>query len=301
MTNSRAETLNNTLTLVLAGGQGERLYPLTRNRSKPSVSFGGIYRIIDFTLSNCLNSGLRKIYVLVQYQSHTLDRHIKHGWNIFSIEIDEFVHSLPPQHTLSQSWYLGTADAIYQNVYLLNIHRPQKVLLLSGDHIYKMDYLPMLELHETHDADVTVAAVETDLAEASRYGVIQVDSQRAIIGFQEKPSDPNPVPGKPDRALCNMGVYVFNTDALVRAVMLDAKNDKSSHDFGRDVLPKLVQEGSRIFAFTFHDGEEARYWRDIGTLDSYYEASMDLVKVSPQFNLYDTQWPLRTYLRQFPL
>jgi glucose-1-phosphate adenylyltransferase len=290
-----------TLSIVLAGGQGERLYPLTRDRSKPSVPFGGMYRIVDFTLSNCLNSGLRKIYVLTQYKSGSLDRHLKLGWDaIFSPEIGEWLYTVPPQLRMGQRWYEGTADAVFQNIYLLDQERPRRVVVLSGDHVYKMDYRKLLDLHEERGAVATVGAVEVPLEQASAFGVLEVDEESRIVAFREKPKDPKPIPGKPDRALANMGVYCFETDALVKSLTEDSHRT-TRHDFGHDILPSLI-EGRRLFAYSFQDEnrKETSYWRDIGTIDSYYEASMDLVSVDPVFNLYDKDWPLRTMPRQLP-
>jgi glucose-1-phosphate adenylyltransferase len=290
-----------TLVLVLAGGQGERLYPLTKDRSKPAVPFAGMYRIIDFTLSNCLNSGLRRIYVLTQYKSGSLERHIQLGWNsLFSVELGEWIYTVPPQLRIGQRWYEGTADAVYHNVYLIDQVRPRRVVVLSGDHVYKMDYQRLLDRHEAHGALVTVGAVEVPLEEARAFGVLQVDEEWRIRSFDEKPAHPAPIPGKPDRALVNMGVYCFETSALVDALTEDAAK-KTQHDFGRNILPRLVGSG-RLCALPFVDEnrKEVMYWRDIGTLDSYHEASMDLVSLDPIFNLYDREWPLRTMPRQLP-
>ena len=290
-----------TLALVLAGGQGERLYPLTRDRGKPAVPFGGAYRIIDFTLSNCLNSGLRKIHVLVQYKSGSLQRHIHRGWSsLFSEELDEWVRTVPPQLRVGQRWYQGTADAVYQNVYLLEQDKPKRVIVLSGDHVYKMDYRKLVEFHEASGAVVSVGAVQVPIEQASSFGVLEVDETSRITAFREKPEHPKPVPGEPGIALVNMGVYVFETETLVRAILADARQD-SRHDFGHDILPALVP-GGRVFAFPFVDENRkaTRYWRDIGTLDSYYEASMDLVAVDPVFNLYDRAWPIRGAPLQLP-
>jgi len=297
----RARLAASTLTMIMAGGQGERLYPLTRDRSKPSVPFGGIFQIIDFTLSNCVNSGLRRIYVLTQYKSHSLERHLKLGWNIFSSELGEYLYTVPPQLKTGENWYQGTADAVFQNINILQTDRPRMVLMLSGDHIYKMDYTRMLAEHEERDADLTIACTELPLADARRMGVMAVDDEHRVTAFLEKPDDPPSMPGKPERALVNMGVYVFNTDVLVRAVMKDAKS-YSEHDFGHNIIPGLVTGGAKVYAHDFADENrgEASYWRDIGTLDSYYEASMDLVNVTPLFNLYDRRWPVRTFQRQHP-
>ncbi len=295
-----ARLLNDTLTLILAGGQGERLYPLTKDRAKPAVPFAGKYRIIDFTLSNCVNSGLKRIFVLTQYKSMSLDRHLKLGWNIFSSALDEYLHSVPPQFRAGDHWYQGTADAVYQNIYILEETRPARVLILSGDHIYKMDYSEMIETHVNSGALATVAAVEIERSRATRMGVIEVDSSNRILNFEEKPANPKPIPGNPDCALANMGVYVFDTEALIAAITEDAQK-QTAHDFGRNILPEMVRTG-RVIAHMFRDENRKRvkYWRDIGTLDSYYEASMDLVQVDPLFNLYDTSFPIRSFMEPRP-
>src|SRR5262249_19448535 len=285
-----------TLTIILAGGQGERLYPLTKERSKPAVPFGGIYRIIDFTLSNCLNSDLRRLLVLTQYKSHSLDRHLRHAWHIFNPDLGEFLDTLPPQQRMGDRWYQGTADAIYQNLFFLEDERPRHTVILSGDHIYKMDYSEMLEAHLSRGAELTVGVVETEVSKAARqFGVLQVDREDRIIGFQEKPEHPQPDPEREDICLVNMGVYVFETAALVRNAVEDSRKP-TSHSCGRSTIRAMVTR-HRVFAFRFVDRnkKEQKYWRDIGTLDSYYEASMDLVQVEPHFNLYDKEWPIRTY------
>lgn len=287
---------SDTLTIILAGGQGERLYPLTKDRSKPAVPFGGIYRIIDFTLSNCLNSDLLRILVLTQYKSHSLDRHLRHAWHIFNPDLGEFLDTLPPQHRMGNRWYEGTADAIYQNLFFLEDERPAHVVILSGDHIYKMDYSEMLEAHLARKADLTVAVVEMEVSKAAgQFGVLQVDRDERIIGFEEKPASPKADSEREEFCLVNMGVYIFETAALVRNVVEDARKP-TQHDFGRNIIPAMVSN-YRVFAFRFVDRnkKETKYWRDIGTLDSYYEASMDLVQVEPLFNLYDREWPIRTY------
>jgi glucose-1-phosphate adenylyltransferase len=296
----RTHLLRNTLTLILAGGQGERLYPLTKWRSKPSVSFGGVYRILDFTLSNCLNSGLRRIYVLTQYRSLSLDKHIRLGWNIFNHDKNEFIFTVPPQQHFVGSWYRGTADAVFQNIDLLEEEQPQHVVVLSGDHIYKMNYSLMLEAHLARNASVTIGAVRVPTGEAHRFGVLQLSDSWRVTGFLEKPQKPEELTSAPE-LFVNMGVYVFNTRELVRAVIDDAKQD-TEHDFGRNVLPALVASGEEVYAYPFLDEnrKESQYWRDIGTLDSYYETSMDLVSVSPAFNLYDPEWPIRTLQPQLP-
>jgi len=293
--------LKQTTAMILAGGQGERLSPLTRDRAKPAVPFGGIYRIIDFTLSNCLNSGIRKMHVLTQYKSHSLARHIKQAWNLFPNEMDECLDVLPPQQRTAERWYQGTADAVYQNIYTLQQDRPQVVLVLGGDHIYKMDYGEMIAAHTERQADVTIACTEVPRAEATRFGVMGVDGSWRVHRFQEKPSVPDPIPDKPDSALASMGIYVFNADALVRELSLDARQD-TCHDFGKNIIPHMVRNGAQVYAFPFRDRNSGtvKSWRDIGTLDSYFEANMDLVSVSPIFNLYDQEWPIRTYQPQAP-
>jgi glucose-1-phosphate adenylyltransferase len=282
-------------TLVMAGGKGERLYPLTRDRAKPAVPFGGIYRIIDFTLSNCINSGMRHIYVLSQYKSLSLSRHIQQGWNILSGTLGEYVTVVPAQQRINEDWYKGTADAIFQNIYLLQKKTPDMVLILSGDHIYKMDYRELINFHMLKGADVTVASVEIDKGLSTQLGVIEVDADFRIQGFQEKPEHPRTLPAKPDKILASMGVYVFNTEIMVKRLIEDAKRG-SEHDFGKNILPAMVASGDKAFAFNFVDGMgEAKYWRDVGTVEAYFEASMDLVSVCPLLNLYDTAWPIHTY------
>jgi len=294
------DPMRSALAMILAGGQGERLYPLTRDRAKPAVFFGGIYRIMDFTLSNCANSGLRRIYLLTQYRSLSLDRHIRLGWSIFNAELGEFVHTVPPQQRMRTQFYQGTADAIFQNIYVLQMEKPQYVVILSGDHVYKMDYRDLVAFHVERHADLTIACVPVPRHQATSLGVAQVDQDGRIIGFEEKPADPKALPDDPEMALCSMGVYVFTTEVLVRAVIDDARQD-TEHDFGRNIVPALVA-GSRVSAYAFrdeHTGAPA-YWRDIGSIDSYHEANMDLVAVEPRFNLYDDQWPLRTHMEQCP-
>ncbi len=297
---SSAESMNDVLAVVLAGGVGERLYPLTRNDAKPAVPFGGMYRIIDFTLSNCVNSHVRKVLVLVQYKSLSLSRHIRGGWNITHPEWDEFVEVIPAQKRVGENWYLGTADAIYQNLYSIESEHPQEVLVLSGDHIYKMNYGKMVAFHRRVGADMTVAAIETPLAEASRFGVLEIDTDTRVIGFEEKPANPHSVPNNPGAALASMGIYVFNRSALMDVVAEDAKR-RSSHDFGKDIIPQMIKD-RRVFAYMFQDENKkvARYWRDVGTLDSYWEANMDLITVDPVFNLYDKDWPIRTRFSSSP-
>jgi len=289
------DLLKNTLTMVLAGGQGERLQPLTRDRSKPSVPFGGIYRIVDFTLSNVLNSGLRRVWVLTQYKSASLGKHIKLGWNVFSSELGEYIFTLPPQRRIDNRWYEGTADAIYQNAYIFDDEAPERVLVLSGDHVYKMNYYDMIDEHARRGAAATIAVCEVPRAEAAQLGVVHVDESWKVLRFLEKPADPPPMPGKPERCLVNMGIYLFDTAPLRDSLAADARDPASAHDFGRNIFPALVERG-QVAAYRFRDlnGKESDYWRDIGTLDAYYEASMDLVAVTPVFNLYDHHWPVRT-------
>jgi glucose-1-phosphate adenylyltransferase len=296
-----SNALRDVLTIVMAGGRGERLYPMTKNRSKPAVPFGGIYRIIDFTLSNCLNSGLRRIKVLTQYMNYSLDRHLKEGWDIFCRDLGEYLDTVPPQQQMHERWYAGTADAIFQNLYLLEQIRPRYVLILSGDHIYKMNYAEMIEEHLSSGAELTVATVEveTSLA-AGKLGVMQVAPDGQIVDFQEKPAEPKQSPTRDGFARVNMGIYVFNTDVLVRNLVADARQD-TSHDFGRDVIPSMISR-HRCHSYNFVDdsGGEILYWRDIGTLENYFDASMDLLSHKPHFNLYDPDWPLRTYMAQYP-
>jgi glucose-1-phosphate adenylyltransferase len=295
--------MKDTLGVLLAGGAGERLYPLTRDRAKPAVTFGGIYRIIDITLSNCLNSGLRRVHILTQYKALSLNRHIREGWNILGREIGEFIEILPPMKRVSDNWYMGTADAVYQNIYSIGSEQPTHVLILSGDHIYKMNYERMLKQHNDAGADVTVATLLTDPEECHHFGVVEIDRDSRIVGFQEKPKSTEVrSPYDASKISASMGIYIFNTDVLIPVLLKDAEDPESSHDFGKDVLPKMLDE-YRVYSFNFVDEnktEEALYWRDVGTLEAYYEANMDLVSVSPVFNLYDSEWPIRTHQRQYP-
>jgi glucose-1-phosphate adenylyltransferase len=285
--------MQQTTVMILAGGQGERLYPLTRDRAKPAVPFGGNYRIIDFALSNCINSGLRRILVLTQYKSFSLQRHIKSGWDIFNPVMGEYVDVIPPQQRNVKRWYQGTADAIFQNIYMLEQEKPQYVVILSGDHIYKMDYAKMLDFHLRNQADLTVSCTTVPREEAKRLGVAGADESGRITAFVEKPKDPPTIPGHPDSSYASMGVYIFSTDVLVRRVIDDVKQD-TEHDFGKNIIPKMVRGGDRVFAYPFVDEnkKDIVYWRDIGTIASYYEANMDLVSISPLFNLYDDEWPI---------
>jgi glucose-1-phosphate adenylyltransferase len=292
--------VDDALVILLAGGAGERLYPLTRDRAKPAVFFGGPYRIIDFTLSNCINSGLRRIFIATQYKSLSLNRHIRMGWSIVSEELGEFVEILPPQKRVSEHWYQGTADAVYQNLYSIVQENPQHVIVLSGDHVYKMDYAKMLRFHKERGAAVTLAAIEIPILEAYRFGVLSVDEQDKVTGFIEKSKNAPSIPGAPELALGSMGIYIFDTHVLLKALEADAATP-SSHDFGKDILPALITE-LPTFAYRFYDENKkaSKYWRDIGTLDAFYDANMDLCGVDPEFNLYDPEWPMRTYQPQAP-
>ncbi len=289
--------------MILAGGVGERLYPLTKAKAKPAVPFGGIYRIIDFTLSNCLHSGIRRVFVLTQHKSLPLDRHLWLGWSsLFRTELREFLISVPPQQRLVREWYRGTADAVFQNIDLLSHERPEFVLILAGDHVYRMDYRAMLRFHLEKGAEVTIACTTVPISEARRFGVMEVDSSDRIVGFEEKPAQPKPLPNDPDHALISMGIYLFNTTVLVQAVIQDAKRTDSAHDFGKNVIPALVRQGRAVFAFNIRKELPPlfHYWQDIGTLDSYFEAHMELLEERPSFPLHDTTWAIRTYLPPFP-
>ncbi len=292
----------NIVTFIMAGGKGERLYPLTRDRTKPAVPFGGIYRIIDVTLSNCINSGIRKIHVLIQYKCNSLIRHLRLGWNIFDAELGEYIDIVPAQMRVRESWYMGTADSIYQNLYFVDTEKPEYVLILAGDHIYKMDYGEMLDYHIAKKADCTVAVVEVDKKDAEQFGILEVDRDNRILGFEEKPKVPKTIPQDPKRVYASMGIYVFNTDVLKEELNADANNEESKHDFGKNILPAMVARKAKVYAHNFKDEnkKEAQYWRDIGTIDAYYETNMDLVQVTPVFNLYDTDWPIRTYMEKCP-
>ncbi|MFA5350051.1 MAG: glucose-1-phosphate adenylyltransferase [Candidatus Omnitrophota bacterium] len=289
------------LTFIMAGGKGERLLPLTKDRTKPAVPFGGIYRIIDFTLSNCINSGMRKIYILTQYKSASLQRHIRLGWNFLPSELGQFIELLPAQQRVGDSWYMGTADAIFQNLYALEMDKPDEVLILAGDHIYKMNYYSMIDVHREQNADLTVGVVEIDKSKSKHLGVVEADAGGRVTGFYEKPSNPKTIPGKPDKIYGSMGIYVFNQSVLMQELLEDAKNSKSSHDFGKDIIPQMLKKGMKVVAYNFRDKDRnEEYWRDIGTIDAYYEANMELIQVNPTFNLYDQEWPLRTFQEQYP-
>src|SRR5437867_7002944 len=295
-----AALVDDALVIVLAGGAGERLYPLTKQRAKPAVYFGGPYRIIDFALSNSINSGLRRIFIATQYKSLSLNRHIRMGWGIVSEELGEFVEILPPQKRVGEHWYQGTADAVYQNLYSIMRENPRRLVVLSGDHVYKMDYARMLRVHEERGAAVTLATIEIPVADSNRFGIVAIDEQERVVDFQEEPITPPAIPGSPDLALAPIGVHTFDTDVLVHALEADA-NQPTTHDFGKDIIPALIHSAP-VYSYRFYDENKkaSKYWRDIGTLDAYFEANMDLCHVNPEFNLYDPEWPLRTYQPQAP-
>jgi glucose-1-phosphate adenylyltransferase len=285
----------------MAGGRGERLKHLTENRCKPATPFGGKFRIIDFVLSNCVNSGIRQISVLTQYKAHSLIQHIQRGWGYLRGEFGEFVEIVPAQQQRGAEWYRGTADSLWQNLDMIREHRPLHVLVLAGDHIYKMDYGPMIGYHVEKEADITVGVVEVPRVRAREFGVMTVDEGNRVVRFLEKPRDPEPIPGRPDVALASMGIYVFNPRLLERLLRADAEDPDSAHDFGRNIVPGAIDK-LRVFAYPFEDvrTKAQNYWRDVGTVDAYYEANLELVTVSPELNIYDEQWPIWTYQEQLP-
>jgi glucose-1-phosphate adenylyltransferase len=287
--------MHKALAIILAGGKGTRLEPLTRDRAKPGVPFGGQYRIIDFVLSNCINSGLRKILVLTQYKAASLDRHINKGWRFLSRELGEYIDVIPPQQRVGEQWYMGTADAIYQNIYSIEQEAPDYTLILSGDHIYRMDYRPMIQQHFERRADLTIASLPVPIDEARSFGVLEVDDSSRVVSFHEKPARPNPLPQRPDLALASMGIYVFNTSVMFERLCQDAIRPNSSHDFGKDIIPAMIKD-ARVYTYAFNDERtgEAAYWRDVGTLDSYYQTSMDLLAPRPHLDLHDEAWPFFT-------
>jgi glucose-1-phosphate adenylyltransferase len=294
--------LRDVLAIVLAGGRGSRLDPLTRDRAKPAVPFGGIYRIIDFTLSNCINSDLRKILVLTQYKAISLSRHIDQGWRFLCRELDEYIEVIPPQQRIAEQWYQGTADAIYQNVYTIEKAAPRDTLILAGDHIYKMNYAEMIGFHRERRADLTIACLPVPLIKSREFGIMQVDSAGRVVGFLEKPQDAPSLPGQPDMTLASMGIYVFSTDIMYELLFQDAaKKEGSQHDFGKDIIPGMLSQ-SRVFAYPFRDEnrKQAAYWRDVGTIDAYVQTNMDLIQVDPILNLYDRNWPIHTYQPPYP-
>jgi glucose-1-phosphate adenylyltransferase len=294
--------MHDTLAVILAGGKGSRLEPLTRDRAKPAVPFGGSYRIIDFVLSNCLNSGLRRMLMLTQYKAMSLDRHINLGWRpFFCRELGEFIDIVPPQQRIDEQWYQGTADAVYQNIYAIEKERPEYVVILAGDHIYKMNYQSMVEYHRQTGADVTIGALRVDPVEARQFGVMEVDASDRIVGFEEKVANPKRIPGDPDHCLGSMGIYVFNARFLYEQLCRDATRRDSQHDFGRNIIPSIIEK-HKVYAFPFRDENHKSdaYWRDVGTLEAYFAANMDLVSIDPQLNLYDEAWPVRTHQRNLP-
>lgn len=297
----REKAMDNVLALILAGGKGERLHPLTIHRAKPAVPFGGKYRIIDFTLSNCINSHVRRIVVITQYKSLSLDRHLALGWeHLLNPELGEYIFTIPPQQRIDERWYEGTADAVFQNIYVIEKENPPYMLILSGDHIYKMNYAEMFDFHLEKGAIGTVATIKIPKKLASSFGIVETDDNLRIIGFHEKPAEPVTIPGDPEHCFASMGIYLFNTEDVINELRADSGRS-SAHDFGRNILPQMLQSG-KLFACEFKDEnkKEAKYWRDVGTIDSYWEANMDLVSVDPQFNLYDDEWPLRTNQGQYP-
>jgi glucose-1-phosphate adenylyltransferase len=293
--------MKDVLALILAGGKGTRLDPLTRDRAKPAVPFGGAYRIIDFTLSNCINSGLRKVLVLTQYKAASLDRHINLGWRFLCRELDEYIDVLPPQQRIDENWYKGTADAVYQNIYTIEKCHTKYTLILSGDHIYKMDYAELVRDHIASGAAVTIPCIPVPLAEGSQFGVMEIDASKRVLRFDEKPQNPRPMPDDPKRCLASMGIYIFETHQLFELLFRDATDPSSAHDFGKNIIPALI-ESKLVRAYPFRDKNTGRslYWRDVGTLDAFYEANMDLVAVDPELNLYDKSWNIRTYQPQEP-
>ena len=293
----------NTLALILAGGRGSRLKQLTLWRAKPAVPFGGKFRIIDFVLSNCVNSGIRQIGLITQYKAHSLLLHVQKGWSFLRGEFGEFVELLPAQQRIESSWYAGTADAVYQNLDIIRSHGPEFVVILAGDHIYKMDYGPMIAYHVSREADLTVGCIEVPVDQAKGFGIMSVDDEQRITCFTEKPECPQCIPGKPDKALASMGIYVFDTGFLFEQLLADADNPESSHDFGHDIIPSVIGN-HRVFAYPFYasgDGvHKEAYWRDVGTVDAYWLANQELIGVSPELNLYDEEWPIWTYQEQLP-
>ena len=289
------------LTFVMAGGRGERLDPLTRDRTKPAVPFGGIYRIIDFTLSNCVNSGIRRVYVLTQYKSFSLQKHLLAGWDVVSNQLGEFIDVIPAQQRISSDWYRGTADAIYQNMYAISDIDPQMVLILAGDHVYKMDYRKMMRFHREQKADMTVACISMPHSTSQDFGVIEVDKTDHVLGFQEKPEKPKTIPGRPNEILASLGIYLFDRKVLQEELEQDAVRTDSGHDFGKNVIPQMLVNKRNVMMYNFvDDNGKPKYWRDIGTRDAYYQANMDLLGRKPSFDLFDKDWPVRTYHEQYP-
>ena len=290
-----------TMAMIMAGGRGSRLEDLTAIRAKPATPFGGKFRIIDFPLSNCVTSGIRQIFILTQYKAHSLIQHIHRGWGYLRGEFGEFIQIIPAQQQMGEHWYLGTADCIYQNINEIREHNPEHVLILAGDHIYKMDYGPMIAAHAENNADVTVGVIQVPLHEATGFGVLSINEDNRVRKFSEKPVNPEPVPGNPDAAMASMGIYVFDSEFLIEILQADAADPNSSHDFGHDIIPKMI-DSHRVFAYPFHDVQTRAqsYWRDVGTVDAYFRANLELVYVHPELNLYDEDWPIWTYQEQLP-
>ncbi len=290
-----------TLALILAGGRGSRLEHLTLWRAKPAVPFGGKFRIIDFPLSNCINSGIRSISVLTQYKAHSLIGHIQRGWGFMRGEFGEFIELLPAQQRIETSWYTGTADAVFQNLDIIRGHKAKYILILAGDHIYKMDYGQMISFHAIHNADMTVGCIEVPIERASAFGVMTVQEHGRVVRFQEKPAHPEPLPGRTDAALCSMGIYVFNAEFLYEQLIRDADTQHSAHDFGKDIIPSIIEKYHVIaYPFLDHESGKCAYWRDVGTVDAFWESNMELIGVTPELNLYDEDWPIWTYQAQLP-
>ncbi len=290
-----------TMAMIMAGGRGSRLGALTAIRAKPATPFGGKFRIIDFPLSNCVNSGIRQVFVLTQYKAHSLIQHVHRGWSYLRGEFGEFIQIIPAQQQIDENWYKGTADSIYQNLDFIREHDPEQILILAGDHIYKMDYGPMIAFHAEHHADITVGVIQVPLREARDFGVMTLDEERRVIRFDEKPTNPQPVPGNPDAAMASMGIYVFNRDFLIETLEADAADPESEHDFGKNIIPDSIRN-CRAFAYPFHDVRTSAqsYWRDVGTIDAYYQANLEWIFVHPELNLYDSDWPIWTYQEQLP-
>ena len=290
-----------TMAMIMAGGRGTRLGALTETRAKPATPFGGKFRIIDFPLSNCVNSGIRQVFVLTQYKAHSLIQHIQRGWGYLRGEFGEFIQIIPAQQQIDENWYKGTADSIYQNLDLIREHSPEHVLILAGDHIYKMDYGPMIAFHTENNADITVGVIQVPLHEATGFGVMSLDAEHRIVRFDEKPVNPQPVPGNPEAAMASMGIYVFDRDFLIKTLEADATDPESVHDFGKNIIPDCIKH-CQVFAYPFHDvkTKAQSYWRDVGTIDAYYRANLELIYVHPELNLYDSQWPIWTYQEQLP-
>jgi glucose-1-phosphate adenylyltransferase len=290
-----------TMAMIMAGGRGSRLEDLTAIRAKPATPFGGKFRIIDFPLSNCVNSGIRQIFILTQYKAQSLIQHVSRGWGYLRGEFGEFIQIVPAQQQVDESWYKGTADCIFQNLDLIREHSPDQILVLAGDHIYKMDYGPMIASHTENEADITVGVIQVPLHEATSFGVMTLDEDHRVVQFDEKPVNPQPVPGNPDAAMASMGIYVFNREFLLKVLEDDARDPNSSHDFGNDIIPKSIEK-SKVFAYAFHDVKTRAqsYWRDVGTLDAFFRANLELVYVHPELNLYDSDWPIWTYQEQLP-